>query len=105
MSRHGSARRRASVARLGAAVRGRSANGRTGERADMAGTIYLKSSQAQVGEQAGTHLVDIARSGSLAGEVAITWGLTGDGATAGLDFAGGSGSVTMPAASPRSRCR
>jgi glucose/arabinose dehydrogenase len=63
----------------------------------MAGTIFLKSSQGQVGEAAGSFLATIARSGSLAGDVVVTYGVTGDGATAGQDFVGGTGSATMPA--------
>ncbi len=60
-------------------------------------TIFLADSELRVDERSGSVTERIARNGSLADEVVITYGVTADTATAGLDFVGGFGAVTMPA--------
>ena len=64
--------------------------------ANWTGTIFVGDPEVQVEEGAGTIQAKISRAGSLAGEVVITYGITTDTATAGQDFVGSSGTVTMP---------
>ncbi|MCO6415459.1 PQQ-dependent sugar dehydrogenase, partial [Siccirubricoccus sp. KC 17139] len=47
-------------------------------------------------EASGTASIRIVRTGSLENEVKITYGVSGDTATAGQDFTGGFGTITMP---------
>lgn len=61
------------------------------------GTTFIEDTELQVSETAGTVGERIMRSGSLANDVTVTYGITGDTATAGQDFVGGYGTITMPA--------
>lgn len=60
-------------------------------------TVFIEDTELQVGEADGSVSERIMRAGSLANDVTITYGVTGDTATAGQDFVGGYGTVTMPA--------
>jgi glucose/arabinose dehydrogenase/Ca2+-binding RTX toxin-like protein len=62
----------------------------------MAGTIFLASPELSVVETAGLAEIVITRTGSLSGDVTITYGITADGATLGQDYLGTSGTVIMP---------
>ncbi len=61
------------------------------------GTVFLANPEVRVSELAGTVSARILRTGSLANEVKITYGVTGNTATDGQDFLGGFGTVIMPA--------
>ena len=63
----------------------------------MADSVFITNTELSVSETAGTVFESISRSGSLAGAVTVTYGITGDTATDGLDFVGGTGTVTIPA--------
>jgi glucose/arabinose dehydrogenase len=63
----------------------------------MSGTVFVAESEVAVSENAGWVTQRILRTGSLDGEVTITYGITADTATAGQDFTGGTGTVTMAA--------
>src|ERR1700730_15985624 len=63
----------------------------------MTDSVFITTTELSVSETAGTVFESISRSGSLAGPVTVTYGITGDTATAGLDFVGGTGTVTIPA--------
>ena len=63
----------------------------------MSGSIYLATQETQIGEADTTVLATIHRSGSLAGEVLITYGITSDSATPGQDYRATGGTVLMPA--------
>ncbi|TCZ50205.1 Calx-beta domain-containing protein, partial [Roseicella aquatilis] len=52
--------------------------------------------EVQVNEADGFVYQTISRAGSLEGEVLITYGVTGNTATEGVDFVGGFGTVVMP---------
>lgn len=60
-------------------------------------TIFLADTELRVAETAGSVTERIARNGSLADEVRITYGITGDAAVAGQDFVGDFGTATIPA--------
>ncbi len=59
--------------------------------------VFLRDTELQVGETAGSVTEHVIRTGSLTDPVTITYGITGDTATAGQDFVGGGGTVTMAA--------
>ena len=59
-------------------------------------SIFVADTEIAVAETAGQVVERVERTGSLAGDVTITYGVTGDSATAGLDFKGGFGTVVMP---------
>jgi hypothetical protein len=65
----------------------------------MTDSVFITNTELSVSETAGTVFESISRSGSLAGPVTVTYGITGDTAIAGLDFVGGTGTgtVTIPA--------
>ncbi|WP_207791821.1 carbohydrate-binding domain-containing protein [Siccirubricoccus phaeus] len=60
------------------------------------GNVFLGDTEIRVDEDSGTASIRIVRTGSLENEVTITYGVTGDTATAGEDFTGGFGTITMP---------
>lgn len=62
----------------------------------MSGSVFIGTTEYRVAETIGTVNETIERTGSLSGDVTITYGLTGDTATAGQDFVGGFGTVVMP---------
>lgn len=63
----------------------------------MSGSVFLAEIETWAAETAGTIQIEIRRTGSLAGEVTILYGVQGDTATPGLDYiAPSSGSVVMP---------
>src|SRR5215213_7667188 len=62
----------------------------------MATSVFVKDSELNVQEAAGTVFEPISRTGSLDGEVTVTYGIVGDTATAGQDFVGGTGTTTIP---------
>ena len=57
-------------------------------------SIFFESSP-RIGEANGTVLVPIVRTGDLTRASTIEYGITPDTATAGLDYVGGSGTITM----------
>ena len=57
--------------------------------------VFLAETELRVGEASGVANVVIVRTGSLESSVLITYGVTADTATAGQDFIGGFGTVTM----------
>jgi len=59
--------------------------------------VFLRDTELQVGETAGSVTEHVIRTGSLTDPVTITYGITGDTATAGQNFVGGGGTVTMAA--------
>src|SRR6478609_6981075 len=63
----------------------------------MADSVFITNTELSVSETAGTVFESITRGGSLAGPVTVTYGLTSDTATLGQDFAGGPGTVPIPA--------
>lgn len=63
----------------------------------MNGSIFLANQETQVAEADTTVLATIRRSGSLAGDVLITYGITGDTAVEGVNYLGHGGTVLMPA--------
>src|SRR3954471_7852814 len=65
----------------------------------MTDSVFITNTELSVSETAGTVFESISRSGSLVGPVTVTYGITGDTATNGLDFVGGTGTgtVTIPA--------
>src|SRR4051794_32595173 len=58
--------------------------------------VLLGESELRVDETVSLANIQIVRTGSLDNDVTITYGVTGDTATAGQDFVGGFGTVTMP---------
>jgi len=62
----------------------------------MADSIFITNTELSVNETAGTVYESISRTGSLVGDVTVTYGITGDTATAGQDFIGGTGTITIP---------
>ena len=62
----------------------------------MSGSIFLANQETQVAEADTTVLATIHRSGSLAGDVLITYGITGDTAVEGVNYLGHGGTVLMP---------
>src|SRR5690242_3235230 len=62
----------------------------------MSGTISIVDTEVRVDETAGVAYETIARTGSLSGDVTITYGLTADTATEGADYVGDFGTVVMP---------
>jgi glucose/arabinose dehydrogenase len=63
----------------------------------MTDSVFITNTELSVSETAGTVLESISRSGTLAGPVTVKYGITSDTATAGQDFVGGQGTVTIPA--------
>ena len=62
----------------------------------MSGLIFLAETETRVDETEGTIQIEIRRSGSLSGEVTILYGVQGDTATSGADYAATTGgSVVM----------
>ena len=59
-------------------------------------SIFFEGSPS-VGEASGTVMVPIGRSGDLTRTSTIEYGITPDTATAGVDYVGGSGTITMAA--------
>ncbi len=59
-------------------------------------SIFVENTELSVDETAGQVVETVERTGSLSGDVSITYNVTGDTATAGLDFKGGFGTVVMP---------
>ncbi|MGE5538042.1 MAG: carbohydrate-binding domain-containing protein [Gemmatimonas sp.] len=59
--------------------------------------VFVSSTEVRVSETAGTAVETISRTGSLDGDVTITYGVTGNTATDGEDFVGGFFTATMPA--------
>ena len=57
-------------------------------------TIFFESSP-RIGEANGTVMVPIVRAGDLTGVSTIEYGITPDTATAGVDYLGGNGTITM----------
>lgn len=64
----------------------------------MSGSIFLAETETRVSETAGTIQIEIRRSGSLSGEVTILYGVQGDTATNGLDYAATTGGSVVMAA-------
>src|SRR5579872_2764384 len=62
----------------------------------MADSIFITNTELSVSETAGTVFESISRTGSLVGDVTVTYGITGDTATDGQDFIGGTGTITIP---------
>ncbi|HYO28990.1 MAG TPA: PQQ-dependent sugar dehydrogenase, partial [Thermomicrobiales bacterium] len=60
-------------------------------------TIFLADTELRVDDTAGSVAERIVRNGSMADEVRVTYGVTGDTAVAGQDFVGGFGTATIPA--------
>ena len=67
----------------------------------MSGTIHLASTELHVPEQDGVVYVEIRRSGPTDQPVTVTYGVTTDTATAGLDFTAQSSTVTIAAGADR----
>ncbi len=67
----------------------------------MSGTIFLEASELSIGEANGPAFVTIVRTGDLGGTATIEYGITSNSATAGSDYIGGSGTVTMAAGQAR----
>ena len=61
----------------------------------MSGNISLGATEIAVDETAGTAQVKIRRSGSLIGDVSVTYGVAADTANAGLDYQGPGGTIVM----------
>ena len=64
-------------------------------------SIYFETSLLSVGEADGTVLVPIVRTGDLTLPSTIEYGITADTATAGVDYVGGTGTITMAAGQDR----
>ena len=62
----------------------------------MSDAIFLPNTELSVKETVATVYETISRTGSLVGDVTVTYGITGDTATAGQDFEGGTRKVTIP---------
>ena len=60
----------------------------------MTGTIFFGTSP-RIGEANGTVMVPIVRTGDLTGTATIEYGITPDTATAGVDYVGANGTITM----------
>ena len=60
----------------------------------MTGTIFFGTIPT-VHEPDGTVMVPIVRTGDLTGTATIEYGITPDTATAGVDYVGGNGTITM----------
>src|SRR6476660_1198149 len=60
----------------------------------MTGTIFFGTIPT-VREPDGTVMVPIVRTGDLSGAATIEYGITPDTATAGVDYVGGNGTITM----------
>ena len=58
-------------------------------------SIYFESSNPSIGEANGTVMVPIVRTGDLTRRSTIEYGITPDTATAGVDYVGGNGTITM----------
>jgi hypothetical protein len=67
----------------------------------MTGTIFLEAGELSVSEANGTVSVAIVRTGDLSGPATIEFGVTSDTATGGVDFVGGTGTVSMGAGQDR----
>jgi hypothetical protein len=67
----------------------------------MSGTIAFVASELSVGEAGGHAVVTIGRTGDLTQPVTVTYSLTADTATAGVDYLIPSGTVTMAAGQDR----
>src|SRR5262245_17648490 len=63
----------------------------------MASSVFITDVEVSAEETAGTVYESISRTGSLAGDIVVTYGITGSTATAGQDFVGGTGAITIPA--------
>ncbi len=61
---------------------------------DTTTSIFFESSP-RIGEAAGTVMVSIVRTGDLTRQSTIEYGITPDTATAGVDYVGGNGTITM----------
>ena len=61
----------------------------------MSGTIFLETSEISVSETNGQVFVTIVRTGDVSGPVTVSYGITSNTATAGSDYVGGTGTVTM----------
>ena len=61
----------------------------------MSGSIFLANQEVQVAEADTTVLATIHRTGSLAGPVTITYGITADTAVEGVNYLGTGGTVVM----------
>ncbi len=61
----------------------------------MSGSIFLANQETQVAEADTTVMATIHRTGSLAGAVTITYGITGDTAVEGVNYLGTGGTVVM----------
>ncbi len=59
-------------------------------------SIFVGETEISVAETAGQVVERVERTGSLVGDVTITYNITGDTATGGLDFKSGFGTVVMP---------
>ena len=64
-------------------------------------SIFFETSLLSVGEADGTVLVPIVRTGDLTLPSTIEYGITPDTATAGVDYVGGNGTITMAAGQDR----
>lgn len=67
----------------------------------MSGTIFLASTELSLFERDGTTYVEVRRSGPTDNAVTVTYGITPDTATPGLDFVAASGTVTIAAGADR----
>ena len=76
--------------RLGARQRTQSSVG-----VGMTGTIFLEASELSIGETNGTVFVPVVRTGDLSGPATVEYGITSITATDGVDYIGGTGTVTM----------
>jgi glucose/arabinose dehydrogenase len=61
----------------------------------MTGAIFLEASELSIGEANGTVFVPIVRTGDLSGPATVEYGITSITATDGVDYIGGTGTVTM----------
>src|SRR4051812_39258011 len=62
----------------------------------MVDSVFITNTELSVNENAGQVFESISRTGSLVGDVAVTYGITGDTAVDGQDFTGGTGTITIP---------
>jgi len=58
-------------------------------------SIFFEDASPRIGEAGGTVMVPIVRTGDLTRTSTVEYGITSDTATAGLDYVGGNGTVTM----------
>jgi hypothetical protein len=64
----------------------------------MSGSIFLETSEISIGETDGSVLIPIVRTGDLSQATTITFGITDDTATSGVDYSyTGATSILMPA--------